>query len=104
MLAYKFKAKLGTSANIIIWRYAAITISRKHLSGKGFKRNYDGKEEPAAIDSQAGHSSVLAGQIYARGIEEALVTLYQSGLSTEISVGKGIYVLVLGLCFSQGRS
>ena len=71
MLAYEFKAKLGTGANIVMWRHAAIAISRKHLSGKGFKRDYDGKEEPAAIDSQAGHSSVLAGQIYARGVEEA---------------------------------
>jgi hypothetical protein len=71
MLSDQFREYLNTSANIVIWRHAAIAISRKHISGRGFKRDYSVKDEEAMMDGQAGHSSILAGQIYARGIEEA---------------------------------
>lgn len=41
-------------------------------SKKGFKRDYDSLEEFQTIaDKQAAHGSRVAGQIYARGIEEA---------------------------------
>lgn len=72
VLAREFKQHLATDANVVIWRHVAIAISRRHLNGKGFKRDYDGQEDLQSIaDKQAAHNSAWAGQIYARGIEEA---------------------------------
>lgn len=72
VLAKEFSRHLSTRASIIIWRHSAIAITRRHLGRLGFKRDYDGKEEILNVaDHQAAHSSMLAGQLYARGIEEA---------------------------------
>jgi hypothetical protein len=66
----EFRLGLNTKANILAWRHAAIAISRKHLSGKGFKRDFN-DDGSAAIDLQAAHDSQLAGNVYAREIEQA---------------------------------
>ena len=72
VLAKEFSQHLSTRASIIVWRHSAIAITRRHLGRLGFKRDYDGKEEILNVaDHQAAHSSMLAGQLYARGIEEA---------------------------------
>ena len=70
----EFQASLNTTANTLIWRHAAIAISRRHLQGSQFKKDYDHtsrRERNMWNDAQAGHTSLLAGSIYARGIEEA---------------------------------
>lgn len=69
VLDREFRARLGTPANIAMYRHAAIAISRKFLDCGGFKRDYDVDEKKA--DLQAAHSSWTASSIYARGIEEA---------------------------------
>jgi hypothetical protein len=55
--------------NIPIYRHLAIAISRRHLPGGGFKRDYG--LENTKFDTQSSHSSWTAGCIYARGLEEA---------------------------------
>jgi hypothetical protein len=69
VISREFKSVLATEANIQIWRHAAIAINRRRLRQAKFKKDFD-----LGItwnDEQAGHSSYLAGCIYARGIEEA---------------------------------
>jgi hypothetical protein len=60
-----FKAPLTIST----YRHIAIAISRRHLDGGGFKRDYDVEEQ--ASDRQTTHTSWTAGRLYARGLEEA---------------------------------
>ncbi|MCJ1360602.1 MAG: hypothetical protein MMC33_010610 [Icmadophila ericetorum] len=69
VLQREARAQLHTSMNIMTYRHAAIAISRTHLTGGGFKRDYG--IEDKAVDTQAAHSSWIAGSVYARGIEEA---------------------------------
>jgi hypothetical protein len=57
----------GVAFNIPVYRHLAIAISRKHLAGSGFKRDYG----PENLDTQATHTPWTAGRIYARGLEEA---------------------------------
>jgi hypothetical protein len=70
VITREFQLGLNTKANILAWRHVAIAISRKHLSGKGFKRDFN-DDGSAAIDLQAGHDSQVAGNVYAREIEQA---------------------------------
>ena len=56
--------------NVSKWRYVAIVISRKHLSGNGFKRDYDNMIQLAA-DEQAEHSLLVAGNVYSRLLDAA---------------------------------
>lgn len=65
ILSREFADHLSCSMNVSKWRHIAIAISRKHLSGKGFKRDYDDSIQVVA-DEQAGHSSLVAGNIYGR--------------------------------------
>jgi hypothetical protein len=71
ILQQEFKACLNTTANITLWRHAAIAISRKHLNGAKFKRDYDSENAPTWSIEQTGHTAIVAGNVYARGIEEA---------------------------------
>jgi len=70
ILKQEFRARLNTSANIQIWRHAAIAINRRHLKQARFNKDYDIGAR-TWNDEQAAHPSGLAGSIYARGIEEA---------------------------------
>jgi hypothetical protein len=56
----------GVAFNIPVYRHLAIAISRKHLVGSGFKRDYC----PENLDIQATHTPWTTGRIYARGLEE----------------------------------
>lgn len=58
-----------TALNISTYRHLAIAISRRHLDGGGFKRDYDVEEN--ASDQQTAHTTWTAGRLYARGLEEA---------------------------------
>jgi hypothetical protein len=58
----------GVVFNIPVYRHLAITISRKHLIGSGFKRDYG----PENLDIQATYTAWTARRIYARGLEEVL--------------------------------
>ena len=60
---------IGVPMSIVVWRYLAIAISRKHLAYGGFKRDYDIDE--TTFDNQSYHSTRTVGSIYARGLEEA---------------------------------
>jgi hypothetical protein len=71
VLQQEFKAYLNTTANITIWRHTAIAISRKHLGGAKFKRDYGSEPAPTWVAEQTGHTAYVAGNVYARGIEEA---------------------------------
>jgi hypothetical protein len=71
VLQQEFKAYLNTTANITLWRHAAIAISRKHLGGLKFKRDYGSEPAPTWVAEQTGHTANVAGNVYARGIEEA---------------------------------
>jgi hypothetical protein len=59
-----FKAPM----TIPIYRHVAIAISRRHLNGGGFKRDYDIGDRVG--DLQTTHTSWTAGRLYARGLEE----------------------------------
>jgi hypothetical protein len=59
-----FKAPM----TIPIYRHVAIAISRRHLNGGGFKRDYDIRDRVG--DLQTTHTSWTAGRLYARGLEE----------------------------------
>lgn len=50
---------------IPIYRHVAIALSRRHLGGGGFKRDYDMGDQ--ASDLQATRTSWTAGRMYARG-------------------------------------
>ncbi|KFZ13107.1 hypothetical protein V501_03876 [Pseudogymnoascus sp. VKM F-4519 (FW-2642)] len=71
VLQQEFKAYLNTTANITLWRHAAIAISQKHLGGLKFKRHYGLEPAPTWAAEQTGHTANVAGNVYARGIEEA---------------------------------
>jgi hypothetical protein len=60
---------LGTPLTISVYRHVAIAISRRHLQGGGFRRDYDVAENTS--DRQTTHNSWTAGRLYARGLEEA---------------------------------
>jgi hypothetical protein len=64
-MMYQFNLGFVCVMNVSTWRHIAIAISRKHLSEKGFKRDYDDPVQQKA-DHQAGHSSLIAGNVYAR--------------------------------------
>jgi hypothetical protein len=59
-----FKAPM----TIPIYRHVAIAVSRRHLNGGGFKRDYDIGDRVG--DLQTTHTSWTAGRLYARGLEE----------------------------------
>jgi hypothetical protein len=71
VLQQEFKVHLNTNTRIILWRHAAIAISRKHLQGAKFKRDYGSEPAPTWSSEQTGHTAYVAGNVYARGIEEA---------------------------------
>ena len=60
---------LKSTLNISIYRHVAIAMSRMHLRDYHFKRALEVENDER--DLQCGHTSWLAGGIYARGIEEA---------------------------------
>jgi hypothetical protein len=60
-----FKAGMTIST----YRHVAIALSRRHLKGGGFRRDY-GIEEKSS-DRQTTHNSWTAGRLYARGLEDA---------------------------------
>lgn len=70
VLARQFDVGLACPMNVSTWRHIAIAISRKCLSEKGFKRDYDDHTQQKA-DHQAGHSSLIAGNVYGRLISAA---------------------------------
>jgi hypothetical protein len=70
ILVQQFSLGLACPMNVSTWRHIAIAISRKCLSEKGFKRDYDDHIQQKA-DHQAGHSSLIAGNIYGRLINAA---------------------------------
>jgi hypothetical protein len=69
IISCEFRSMLHTKANIQIWRHVAIAINRRHLRQARFKKDFD--LGTTWNDEQAGHGTLLAGSIYARGIEEA---------------------------------
>jgi hypothetical protein len=69
ILASQFEESLGTSINIIIWRHVAVAASRRHLKSGQFKRDYDVVGNYA--DHQTAQPSLIAGNVYARLLEEA---------------------------------
>ena len=71
VLQYEFQLCLNTTANIILWRHAAIAISRRHLGGAKFKRDYGSEPAPTWVSEQTGHTALVAGNVYACRIEEA---------------------------------
>lgn len=71
ILQQAFRTWLNTDGNITTWRHAAIAISRKHLGGAKFKRDYGSEPAPTWAAEQTGHTAHVAGNVYARGIEEA---------------------------------
>jgi hypothetical protein len=72
VLAKEFREHLDTEAAILLWRHAAIAISRRHLRQVAkFSKDYGLETSPTWNEEQAGHLSHLASTVYARGIEEA---------------------------------
>lgn len=64
-------AALSTTISVLLWRHAAIAMSRKHLpEGFQFKRDYSLNEEDAIMDLQSTHSSRRAAITYARSRDE----------------------------------
>lgn len=59
-----FKAPM----TIPVYRHVAIAISRRHLNGGGFQRDYDIGDK--FRDLQTTQTSWAAGRLYARGLEE----------------------------------
>jgi hypothetical protein len=71
VLAQQFQQHLHTEANILLWRHAAIAISRRHLRQAKFGKDY-GTDTPGTWnDAQTAHAASTACMVYARGIEEA---------------------------------
>ena len=64
----------GQTVNVAAYRQIAIAIAREHLPDGTFKRGHTLKD--TAIDLQAGHSSVTAGSVYGRGLEDGSGHLY----------------------------
>lgn len=71
VLRQEFKHGLDTEAAILLWRHAAIAISRRHLRCAPFNNDYGTESRPTVYDNQTTHGGILAGNVYARGIEEA---------------------------------
>jgi hypothetical protein len=69
ILAREFRTHLSTVMNITIWRHTAIAVSRQHLRHGQFKRDYDVVETYS--DNQTAHTSLMAGNVYARLLGEA---------------------------------
>ena len=65
ILVQQFRQELCCPMNISIWRHIAIAMSRRLLSESGFKRDYDDHIQQKA-DHQAGHSSLIVGNVYGR--------------------------------------
>ena len=59
----------GSAISIAVYRHVAIALSRRHVNGKGFSRDFDVEEK--ASDRQTTHTLWTAGRLYARGLEEA---------------------------------
>jgi hypothetical protein len=74
VLAREFRQHLNTKVNILLWRHTAIAISRRHLGQHKFRNDY-GLEHLTKLttweDMQTAHPGPCAGQVYARGLEEA---------------------------------
>jgi hypothetical protein len=70
-MQHEFQTVLKTEGNITLWRHGAIGISRYHLDGVKFKRDYGSEPAPTWAIEQTGHGAIIAGNVYARGIEEA---------------------------------
>jgi hypothetical protein len=71
VLQREFHQHLNTTVTINLWRHAAISISRTHLGGAKFKRDYTSEPVPTWITAQTGHEAFVAANVYARGVEEA---------------------------------
>ncbi|TEY20812.1 hypothetical protein BOTCAL_1739g00010 [Botryotinia calthae] len=71
ILVQQFKQHLNTDANILLWRHAAIAISRRHIRQAKFRKDYGTDATGNWSDAQAAHTANTAGMIYARGMEEA---------------------------------
>jgi hypothetical protein len=69
VLQQEAQVHLQTKLNTMSYRHAAIAISRVHLKGGGFTRDYGTDDAP--FDQQASHGSWTAGTVYARGLQEA---------------------------------
>ena len=64
-------AVLSTTITILLWRHAAIAMSRKHLpEGFQFKRDYSMNKGDAIMDLQSTHTSNRAAVLYARSRDE----------------------------------
>lgn len=62
---------LSTTVTVLLWRHAAIAMSRKHLpEGLQFKRDYSMNEGDAIMDLQSTHTSKRAALSYARSRDE----------------------------------
>jgi hypothetical protein len=71
ILSQTFQQYLHTDGNILLWRHAAIAISRRHLRQAKFRKDYTADAPGTWNDLQTAHATSTAGMIYARGIEEA---------------------------------
>jgi Orsellinic acid/F9775 biosynthesis cluster protein D len=71
VLREQFKGSLDTEAAILLWRHTAIAISRRHLRYASFNKDYGIETSPTIHDSQSAHTGILAGNVYARSLEEA---------------------------------
>ena len=69
VLQREAQSQLQTKINILLYRYAAIAISRVYLKCGGFKRDY--RTDQPAFNEQASHGFWTAGTVYARGLQEA---------------------------------
>ena len=69
VLKRETESALKAPMTIVIYRYVAIALSRRHLRCGGFKRDYDLTD--AASDVQTTHRSWTAGMLHARRLEEA---------------------------------
>lgn len=74
LLTKETRIGLGVEVDIQSYREIAIAISRRYLHPSHIfsadEDNHGSNEEDAILDEQAGHSSHVAGMIYARGIME----------------------------------
>jgi hypothetical protein len=71
ILAKEFREHLDTDAAILLWRHAAIAVSRRHLRQAKFHKDYGVEASQSWNELQSAHLSGVAGAIYARGIHEA---------------------------------
>lgn len=71
VLAQQFRQYLHTEASILLWRHAAIAISRRHLRQAKFRKFYEAEVPGTWNDAQTAHAASTAGMVYARGVKEA---------------------------------